>query len=81
MRWAAHDVKFHRTGTRRFHHSMVGYLTLTYEALELPVDGGQRMLVYTAEPGSPSHDALQLLASWATTPTAAAITTTADDPC
>ena len=72
VRWAAHNVKFHRTGVKRFHHPIVGDLTLGYEALDLPADSGQRMLVYTAEPGSPSHDAMQLLASWATTPAAAA---------
>jgi transcriptional regulator with XRE-family HTH domain len=72
VRWAAHNVKFHRTGVKRFHHPVVGDLTLSYEALDLPADSGQRMLVYTAEPGSPSHDAMQLLASWAT-PAAAAI--------
>jgi transcriptional regulator with XRE-family HTH domain len=81
VRWAAHNVKFHRTGVKRFHHPIVGDLTLGYEALDLPADSGQRMLVYTAEPGSPSHDAMQLLASWASTPAAAAssATTTDDD--
>jgi transcriptional regulator with XRE-family HTH domain len=73
VRWAAHNVKFHRTGVKRFHHPIVGDLTLAYEALDLPADSGQRMLVYTAEPGSPSHDAMQLLASWASTPAAAAL--------
>lgn len=68
VRWAAHNVKFHRTGTKRLHHPVVGDLTLTYEALDLPADGGQRIVVYTAEPRSPSHDAMQLLASWATSP-------------
>jgi transcriptional regulator with XRE-family HTH domain len=74
VRWAAHNVKFHRTGVKRFHHPIVGDLTLGYEALDLPADSGQRMLVYTAEPGSPSHDAMQLLASWATTPAGAVAT-------
>ena len=41
---------------------------LSYEALELPGDGGQRILVYTAEPDSPSQEALNLLASWSATP-------------
>ena len=67
------QLKFHRTGTKRFHHPIVGDLILGYEALDLPADGRQRMLVYTAEPGSPSHDAMQLLASWATTPADAAV--------
>jgi transcriptional regulator with XRE-family HTH domain len=70
VRWAAHNVKFHRTGVKRLHHPLVGDLTLTYEALELSADTGQRLLAYTAEPGSPSHDALRLLASWTSTPAA-----------
>jgi len=69
VRWAAHNVKFHRTGIKRFHHPLVGDLTLTFEALELAADPGQRLNIYTAEPGSPSHDALNLLASWISTPT------------
>src|SRR6266542_2260434 len=68
VRWAAHNVKFHRTGVKRLHHPIVGDLTLTYEAFELPADTGQRMLVYTAEPDSPSQAALNLLASWTSTP-------------
>jgi hypothetical protein len=67
-RWAAHDVTLHRSGVKQFHHPVVGDLTLAYEALELPGDVGQRINVYTAEPGSPSADALGLLASWAATP-------------
>ena len=69
VRWAAHNVKFHRTGTKRFHHPVVGEVTLNFEALELAADPGQRLNVYTAEPGSPSQEALNLLASWITTPT------------
>lgn len=68
VRWAAHNVKLHRTGTKRFHHPVVGDVTLNFEALELAADPGQRLNIYTAEPGSPSHDALNLLASWITTP-------------
>ena len=41
---------------------------LAFEALELPADAGQRINVYTAEPGSPSQEALDILASWASTP-------------
>jgi len=70
VRWAAHDVKFHRTGVKRLHHPVVGDLTLAFEALELPGDAGQQMNVYTAEPGSPSSEALSLLASWSSTPAA-----------
>jgi hypothetical protein len=72
VRWARHDVKYHRTGRKRLHHSIVGDLDLTYEAMELPADPGLRINIYTAEPGSPSEDALKMLASWAATQTSAA---------
>jgi transcriptional regulator with XRE-family HTH domain len=65
--WAAHTVRFHRTGVKRFHHPAVGDLTLTYEALDLAADSGLRISAYTAEPGTASDDALKLLATWAAT--------------
>jgi transcriptional regulator with XRE-family HTH domain len=65
--WAAHNVRFHRTGVKRFHHPVVGELTLTFEALDLAADAGLRVSAYTAEPGTPSDDALKVLASWAAT--------------
>ena len=73
VRWAAHNVKLHRTGVKRFHHPVVGELTLEFESLDLPGDPGQKLLVYSAEPGSPSRQALDLLGSWASTPETAAI--------
>lgn len=66
-RWAAHNVRFHRTGTKRLHHSVVGDLELSYEAMELVSDPGLTLLAYTAEPNTPSADGLRLLASWAAT--------------
>jgi transcriptional regulator with XRE-family HTH domain len=68
VRWAAHDVKLHRTGVKHFRHPLVGELTLDFETLELPGDPGQSMLVYTAEPASPTRERLNLLASWTSTP-------------
>jgi transcriptional regulator with XRE-family HTH domain len=65
-RWAAHNVRFHRTGHKQLRHPIVGDLELTFEAMELPGED-LTVLVYTAEPGSPSQDALNLLASWAAT--------------
>jgi hypothetical protein len=47
VRWAAHDVQFHRTGVKRFHHPLVGDLTLSYEALALPADPGLTIFAYT----------------------------------
>jgi transcriptional regulator with XRE-family HTH domain len=67
IRWAAHDVKLHRSGVKRFHHPLVGDLTLNFDSLDLPGDPGQTLLVYTAEPNSASQQALNLLASWTST--------------
>jgi transcriptional regulator with XRE-family HTH domain len=67
VRWAAHDVHLHRTGVKKFHHPVVGPLTLTFEAMALAADPGLTLVAYSAEPGSPSQDALDLLASWAAT--------------
>jgi transcriptional regulator with XRE-family HTH domain len=64
-RWGAHDVRHHGTGTKRFHHAVVGDLELAYEGLELVAEPGLTLTIFTAEPASPSHDALRLLASWA----------------
>ncbi|MFD7135826.1 helix-turn-helix transcriptional regulator [Streptomyces sp. NPDC059894] len=66
-RWGAHNVRRHGTGTKRFHHQAVGDVTLAYEGLEMTAEPGLTLTVYTAEPGSPSEEALRLLASWAAT--------------
>ena len=66
-RWAALDVRLHRTGVKRLHHPVVGDLDLTYEGMELIADPGLMLFIYTAEPGSQSQQALDLLASWSAT--------------
>jgi hypothetical protein len=70
-RWAVHDVRLHRSGMKRLRHPVVGDLDLSYEGFELPSDPGLGLVIYTAEPGSTSEEALSLLASWATTQTIA----------
>jgi transcriptional regulator with XRE-family HTH domain len=67
VRWAAHDVRLHRTGVKHFHHPVVGDLHLNFEAMELSADPGLTLTALTAEAGSPSDDALRLLASWSAT--------------
>jgi transcriptional regulator with XRE-family HTH domain len=64
-RWAAHNVHKLTTGLKRFHHNAVGDLELKYEQLSFDTDPELSLLVYFADPGTPSHDALLLLASWA----------------
>jgi transcriptional regulator with XRE-family HTH domain len=66
-RWADHNVRLHQTGAKRFHHPVVGELTLTFEMMELAADPGLNLLTFTAEPGSKSDEALNLLGSWAAT--------------
>ncbi|MGV9348713.1 helix-turn-helix transcriptional regulator [Streptomyces spiralis] len=66
-RWGAHNVRHHGTGTKRFHHSVVGELTLAFEGLDMAAEPGLTLTIYTAEPGSPSEEGLRLLASWAAT--------------
>ncbi len=67
IRWAAHNVRFHNTGTKELHHPAVGDLELTYESLELTADPGLTMHVYTAPKGSATQDSLNLLATWSAT--------------
>jgi transcriptional regulator with XRE-family HTH domain len=64
-RWAQHDVTFHRSGQKRLRHPVVGQLDLDFEGMELASSPGLYLNVYTAAPGTPTADALKLLASWA----------------
>ncbi|ORV97486.1 helix-turn-helix domain-containing protein [Mycobacterium kyorinense] len=66
-RWAAHNVKAHRHGVKRFRHSDVGELSLTYNVFDITAAGGLSLIGYTAEPHSRSEQALRLLASWTAT--------------
>src|SRR4051812_12702524 len=66
--WAAHNVRFHQTGVKRLRHPVVGELELSYEVMELSADAGLTVAVYSADPGSRSQEALDLLASWSATP-------------
>jgi transcriptional regulator with XRE-family HTH domain len=66
-RWAQHNVRFHNSGVKHFHHPVVGELTLSYNRLDLAADPGLTIFSYAAEPGSRSEEALKLLGSWAAT--------------
>jgi hypothetical protein len=61
VRWAAHDVRLHRTGLKHIHHPVVGELHLSYEVMELPADPGLALLAFTADAGSVADDALRFL--------------------
>lgn len=66
-RWAAHNVRFHRTGRKVIQHPVAGTLDLSFEAMEFPAHPGLTLLAYTAAAGTPTADSLRMLASWAAT--------------
>lgn len=67
-RWSSHNVRLHGAGTKNFHHTVVGDLELAYESVDMISDPGLTMTIYVAEPASATAHALDLLASWAGTP-------------
>ncbi|MDQ4503589.1 helix-turn-helix transcriptional regulator [Sinomonas sp. ASV322] len=67
VRWAAHNVRRHYSGSKTFRHPVVGGIELMFEAMQLSEDPGLTLTVYPAEPGSASEESLRLLASWAET--------------
>jgi len=66
-RWGAHNVRTHAGGTKQYRHHIVGDLDLAYETMDLRSEPGLSMTIFAAEPGSPTAQALALLASWAAT--------------
>ncbi|MEV0224723.1 helix-turn-helix transcriptional regulator [Streptomyces sp. NPDC050704] len=66
--WAGCPVPGLRVGTKRLRHPVAGDLTLDWDSLTCTADPAQQLVVMTAEPGTPSHDGLRFLASWAAAP-------------
>ena len=66
-RWGRHDVRLHGSGTKYFHHTLVGNLELGYESVDMISDPGLTLTIYAAEPDSATARALDLLASWTST--------------
>ncbi|MEU3524249.1 helix-turn-helix domain-containing protein [Streptomyces sp. NPDC038707] len=65
--WGDHRVASRTRGNKVLRHPVAGELTLDWDALSVAGDPEQQLVVWTAEPGTPSHDALRLLASWTAT--------------
>jgi transcriptional regulator with XRE-family HTH domain len=63
--WAEHRVNSSSYGTKHYRHPLVGDLTLDCDTWDSPDGSGQRLMVLTAETGTPSSDALRILGSWA----------------
>lgn len=62
--WAEHRVNSATYGTKQYRHPLVGDLTLDCDTWNGADGSGQRLMVLTAETGTPSHDALRILTSW-----------------
>jgi transcriptional regulator with XRE-family HTH domain len=62
--WAERRVNNCTYGTKHYRHHLVGELTLDCDTWSSPDGSGQRLMVLTAEPGSPSDEALRILSSW-----------------
>jgi transcriptional regulator with XRE-family HTH domain len=69
VRWAAHDVRIHSTGIKKLRHPIVGDLDLPFESLPIETGASTNLVTYLSEPGTPTEDALALLASWAASET------------
>ncbi|MFF7331386.1 helix-turn-helix domain-containing protein [Streptomyces sp. NPDC008150] len=65
--WEQHRVHRRTHGSKSLRHPLVGELTVAYETLTLPGDPETTLFIYTAEAGSPSKRALDLLTSWTLT--------------
>ncbi|MFI8951000.1 helix-turn-helix transcriptional regulator [Streptomyces sp. NPDC053750] len=61
--WSSHTVRGKTQDAKQFLHPDVGPLTLTYQAFDVRNAPGQQLVIYHAEPGSPSAQALDLLGS------------------
>jgi transcriptional regulator with XRE-family HTH domain len=62
--WSKHKVVRRTTGTKAYHHPLVGDLTVKYQALNPSGDPDQVLFVYTTQPGSADEASLRLLANW-----------------
>jgi transcriptional regulator with XRE-family HTH domain len=62
--WASHDVRIRHEGVKRLNHPEAGRLELTFRDLRLPLPqrAVHELIIYAAEPGTPSQERLGLLA-------------------
>lgn len=61
--WTSHDVAARAGGTRLLRHPVAGDLALERSTFTCGEDPEQQLVVWTSEPGSPTHEALRSLAS------------------
>ncbi|MGY0488226.1 helix-turn-helix domain-containing protein [Streptomyces sp. WG-D5] len=63
--WGDHRVAARTIGTKTLQHPTVGELVLEWDTLTANTDPDQHLTVWTAPSGSPTHDRLRILGSWA----------------
>ncbi|MFC8666484.1 helix-turn-helix domain-containing protein [Streptomyces sp. NPDC057199] len=63
--WGDHRVAARTVGTKTLIHPVVGELVLDWDTLTANTDPDQHLTVWTGAPGSPTHERLRILASWA----------------
>ena len=61
--WNSREVKDKASGTKRFNHPLVGEFELRHETLYPGGSDSQALVIYMAEPGTPAHTSLGLLAT------------------
>lgn len=65
--WDRRDARRKCLARKSFRHPEVGLLTLNMQTFDIRSAPGQELIVYDADPGTPSADALKLLGSIAAT--------------
>ncbi|QNE16591.1 helix-turn-helix domain-containing protein [Kribbella qitaiheensis] len=65
--WERHEARGTRLASKRFRHPEAGDLTLRINAFDVRSTPGQELIVYHAEPGTSSAEALALLGTLAAT--------------
>ncbi len=65
--WTEHHVHVKKPGVKTFRHPVVGTVTLDHETLHVAGTPDQRLVVYSAAPGTPAAEALTLLGTWQAT--------------
>jgi transcriptional regulator with XRE-family HTH domain len=65
--WNEHGVVKRMYGRKTFNHPDVGEIELDWDRLTVPGSGGQVLMVYSAQPGTPAATALALLSTLAAT--------------
>jgi hypothetical protein len=62
--WPQHKVYECTYGSKQLMHPLVGRIQIEYETFPVPGQPDQQLFLYTAQRGSPSDDALRILANW-----------------